>query len=56
MAENIFPSAGRKYDVRISRGASGNSVFITQKMDLYASIYSNVFENVFKNQIFCGNI
>ena len=39
MAENIFPSAGRKYDVRISRVASENSLFPTQKIYLYMSIY-----------------
>jgi len=41
MAENIFPSAGRKYEVHISQGASENSLFTTQKIDLYASMYSN---------------
>ena len=34
-----FPSAGRKYDMRISRVASENSLFPTQIIDLYASIY-----------------
>jgi len=38
MDENTFPSAGRKYDVHISQGASWNSLFPTQKIDLYASI------------------
>ena len=42
MAENIFPTAGRKYDTYISQGASGNSLFPTQNIDLYASIYGNI--------------
>jgi len=41
MAENMFPSAGRKYDARISRETSGSSIFTTQKIDLYAGIYGN---------------
>jgi len=39
MAENIFLSAGKKYDARKSRVASENSLFPTQKIDLYPSIY-----------------
>ena len=38
----MFPSAGRKYNMRISRGASENSLFLSQKIDLTASIYGNV--------------
>jgi len=41
MGVNIFPSANKKYSAHISRGASGNSLFTTQKIDLYVSIYSN---------------
>ena len=39
MAENIFPSAGRKYDACINQGASENFLFTTQKIDLYSNIY-----------------
>ena len=39
MAQNIIPSAGRKYGMHISRGASGNSLFPPQKIDLTASIW-----------------
>ena len=41
MVEKIFPSAGMNYVWRISRGASGSSLFTTKKIDLYTSIYSN---------------
>ena len=40
----MLPSAGRKYDRHISRVASENSPFPTQKIDLYASIYSIIFQ------------
>jgi len=46
MAENIFPSAGRKYDACISRVATENTLFPTQKIDLYASIYGNKDESL----------
>ena len=37
--QNIFPSAGRKYDVHISRVASENTLLPTQNISLCASIY-----------------
>ena len=38
MTENIFPSAGRKYDARISQVAYEHSLFTTQK--IYIRIYT----------------
>jgi len=51
MAKNIFPSAGRKYDQRISRVASENSLFTTQKIDLYASMYGMLTSNHVHNNV-----
>jgi len=39
MAQNIFPSAGRKYAAHVSRGASENSLFPPKRIDLTVSIY-----------------
>ena len=52
MAENIFPSAGKKYDSCISRVASDNSLFPTQEINLYTSIYSRNQVSLFKENLF----
>ena len=39
---NIVPSAGRKYDLRTSQGASENSLFPPKKIDLTESIYGRL--------------
>ena len=54
MTENIFPSAGRKYDAHISRVASENSLFTTQKIDLCASIYGTYQNGSQINTKTCG--
>jgi len=41
MAQNIFPSAGMKYDTCTSRGVSENSLFPPQKINLTTSIYGS---------------
>jgi len=41
-AQNILPSAGRKYDALISQGASENSPFPPPKIDLTTSIYGSM--------------
>ena len=57
MTEIIFPSASMKYDAHISWGASANSLFPTQKIDLYASIYSiNKYGKHFAPAMDCGDI
>ena len=40
LAKNIFPSAGRKYNMHISRGASGNPLFPTEKILTYTRLYT----------------
>ena len=44
MAENIFLSAGWKYDMGKSLGASGSSLFHTKK-STYTQVYT-VYDNV----------
>ena len=56
MTQNIFSSAGRKYDVQISRGASENSLFPPQKIDLIASIYGTIIFNQFNFSLFSLSI